>query len=72
MAQAKVVKSKRGNDLIVLTIGPKEAATLVDALDNAGRGEYAEGIADAVSTAQVETSNSKYLKVNETVEFLAG
>jgi hypothetical protein len=67
MANAKVVKSKRGNDLIVATFGPKEAATIL-AADL--KGPYADGIYDALTDAQSSTKNRKYLDYTEKVEFL--
>lgn len=59
MAQAKVVKSRRGNDLVVLTMGPKEAAKVSVVLEHAPYDENLESVALALDDARYATGNKK-------------
>jgi hypothetical protein len=52
MAQAKVVKSRRGNDLAVLTMGPKEVAKVLAVLEAWGEDTIIGGVEDALTSTQ--------------------
>jgi len=67
MAQAKVVKSRRGNDLVVLTMGPKEAAKVAVVLECAPFDENLESVALAIADARYATSNKKEASVIVTI-----
>lgn len=62
MAQAKVVKSRRGNDLIQVTMGPKEAAKVVAVLDTYCD-EHLNRVQEAIEAAQQEAGNTKFATV---------
>jgi hypothetical protein len=69
MAKAAVKKSKRGRDLVVLTMGPKEAAKLEAVLaawvDDVNLGE----IADALGN--VSTNNTLNAEIKMEVQIIA-
>ena len=59
MAKAKVVKSKRGNDLITLTLGPKETAKVAVVLEPYMKDAHIAGVYDALGKARARTRNRK-------------
>ena len=68
MAQAKVVKSRRGNDLVVVTMGPKEAAKVSAVLANAPWDENLESVALALDEARYATGNIKQASLSVNIE----
>ena len=72
MAQAKVVKSRRGNDLIQVTMGPKEAAKVVAVLDAFTDDDNISAVSEAIESAQGEAGNTKYAEVSTEVKLSEG
>lgn len=63
MAKAKVIKSKRGNDLITLTLGPKETAKVAVVLEPFMKDAHISGVYDALGKARARTKNRKTASV---------
>lgn len=59
MAKALVKKSKKGNDLVELTLGPRETAKLLCLLEGAPDDVGTEEIYTALCGAQNKTMNRK-------------
>jgi len=64
MAKAKVVKSVRGNDLITLTLGPKETAKLAVILEPFMKDAHVSGVYDALGKARARTKNRKAASIS--------
>jgi hypothetical protein len=69
MAKALVKKSKKGNDLVELTLGPRETAKLLCILETAPDDEGTEEIYTALCEAQDKTGNKKSYYIESTSKF---
>jgi hypothetical protein len=69
MAKALVKKSKKGNDLVELTLGPRETAKLLCLLETAPDDVATEEIYTALCGAQDKTSNKKSYCIESTAKF---
>jgi hypothetical protein len=65
MAKAKVVKSKRGRDLVQLTIGPKEAGKLNALLYTSPTDDNLDAVLSALEGARAIAANSKAFEISE-------
>lgn len=70
MAKTLVKKSKKGNDLVELTLGPRETAKLLVVLEGAPDDTMTEGIYTALCDAQDKTSNKKAYYIETDSKFV--
>jgi hypothetical protein len=70
MAKALVKKSKKGNDLVELTLGPRETAKLLCVLETAPDDVGTEGIYTALCEAQEKTGNKKSYYIETQAKFV--
>jgi hypothetical protein len=70
MAKALVKKSKKGNDLVELTLGPRETAKLMAVLETAPDDEGTEEIYTALCEAQAGTGNKKSYYIETQSKFV--
>lgn len=67
MAKAFIKRSVRGNDLVNLTLGPKETASVVALLSAGPLNEHAQVVYNELTKAQFTSRNAKYASVKVTV-----
>lgn len=70
MAKALVKKSKKGNDLVELTLGPREMAKLMCVLETAPDDVGTEEIYTALCEAQDKTKNKKSYYIETQSKFV--